>query len=162
MDNGFRWLTVGPKTQPDLEIVLIEPQPGPMLDEESAQAVRLLLRKGGARCGRVRSRRLPQDLRRVEEPRRAVRRRAAGTVLRNRGDHARRTGQLVQHDADKTALRSYAFVRFRPAWRYNSVVVWRTPFTSRDSQQRCHASEEHHSGFGTCVYSRAHPAARFS
>jgi hypothetical protein len=46
MDNGFRWLTVGPKTQQDLEIVLIEPKPGPMLDEESAQAVRLLLRKG--------------------------------------------------------------------------------------------------------------------
>ena len=46
MDNGFRWLTVGSKTQPDLEIVLIEPKPGPMLDEESAQAVRLLLRKG--------------------------------------------------------------------------------------------------------------------
>ncbi len=46
MDNGFRWLTVGPKTQPDLEIVLIEPKPGPMLDEESAQAVLPLLRKG--------------------------------------------------------------------------------------------------------------------
>lgn len=46
MDNGFRWLTVGPTTQPDLKIVLIEPKPGPMLDEESAQAVRLLLRKG--------------------------------------------------------------------------------------------------------------------
>ena len=46
MDNGFRWLTVGPKAQPDLEIVLMEPKPGPMLDDESAEAVRLLLRKG--------------------------------------------------------------------------------------------------------------------
>jgi catechol 2,3-dioxygenase-like lactoylglutathione lyase family enzyme len=46
MDNGFRWLTVGAKDQPDVEIVLIEPQSGPMLDEEAAQAVRLLLKKG--------------------------------------------------------------------------------------------------------------------
>ena len=46
MDNGFRWLTVGAKDQPDVEIVLMEPQSGPMLDEEAAQAVRLLLKKG--------------------------------------------------------------------------------------------------------------------
>jgi len=46
MDGGFRWLTVGPKAQPELEIVLMEPKAGPMLDEEAAQAVRLLLKKG--------------------------------------------------------------------------------------------------------------------
>jgi len=46
MDNGFRWLTVGPKSQPELEIVLMEPKSGPMFDEEAAQAVRLLLKKG--------------------------------------------------------------------------------------------------------------------
>jgi catechol 2,3-dioxygenase-like lactoylglutathione lyase family enzyme len=45
MENGFRWLTVGPKGQPDLEIVLMEPKPGPLLDEEAASAIRLLLRK---------------------------------------------------------------------------------------------------------------------
>jgi catechol 2,3-dioxygenase-like lactoylglutathione lyase family enzyme len=46
MEGGFRWLTVGPKTQPELEIVLLEPKAGPMLDEEAAGAVRLLLKKG--------------------------------------------------------------------------------------------------------------------
>jgi hypothetical protein len=46
MDGGFRWLTVGPQGQPDMEIVLMEPKPGPMLDEEAAAAVRLLLKKG--------------------------------------------------------------------------------------------------------------------
>ena len=46
MDNGFRWLTVGPQAQPDLEIVLMEPKAGPMFDEESAAAVRTLLKKG--------------------------------------------------------------------------------------------------------------------
>lgn len=42
MENGFRWLTVGPKSQR----VLMEPKPGPMLDDEAAHAVRLLLKKG--------------------------------------------------------------------------------------------------------------------
>ena len=46
MDNGFRWTTIGCDAQPDLEIVLMEPKAGPMLDEESTQAVRLLLKKG--------------------------------------------------------------------------------------------------------------------
>lgn len=46
MEGGFRWLTVGPTMQPDLEIVLMEPKPGPILDEEAADAVRLLLKKG--------------------------------------------------------------------------------------------------------------------
>lgn len=45
MDGGFRWLTVAPKGQ-DIEIILMEPKPGPMLDEESAKQVRSLLEKG--------------------------------------------------------------------------------------------------------------------
>jgi len=46
MDGGFRWPTVGPPAQPDLEIVLMEPKEGPMFDEESVKAIRLLLKKG--------------------------------------------------------------------------------------------------------------------
>jgi len=46
MDSGFRWLTVAPKTQPELEIVLMEPTPGPLFDQEAAKAVRMLLKKG--------------------------------------------------------------------------------------------------------------------
>lgn len=46
MEGGFRWLTVGPPQQPDLEIILMEPKVGPMLDDEAARAVRLLLKKG--------------------------------------------------------------------------------------------------------------------
>jgi catechol 2,3-dioxygenase-like lactoylglutathione lyase family enzyme len=45
MDNGFRWLTVGPIDQPDLEIILTVPGP-PMLDEESAAHMKALLSKG--------------------------------------------------------------------------------------------------------------------
>ena len=46
MDGGFRWLTVIAPEQQDLEIVLLEPKEGPMLDAEAAAAVRLLLKKG--------------------------------------------------------------------------------------------------------------------
>ncbi len=45
MDNGFRWLTVGPKGDPGFELILARPGP-PMVDEESAAAIRGLLAKG--------------------------------------------------------------------------------------------------------------------
>lgn len=44
MDEGFRWLTVTPPEQPDLEIVLAEPKP-PMFEPPQAEAVRTLLEK---------------------------------------------------------------------------------------------------------------------
>jgi len=44
--DDFRWLTVGPKGQPDLEITLMEPKPGPMLDEARCKMLRELIEKG--------------------------------------------------------------------------------------------------------------------
>ena len=46
MDGGFRWLTVGPKSQPDFELVLMEPTPGMLFDEETANQLRAMLEKG--------------------------------------------------------------------------------------------------------------------
>src|SRR5262245_59874564 len=46
MDNGFRWLTVGPKTQPRLEIVLMKLAEGPMCDAATATTLKELVRKG--------------------------------------------------------------------------------------------------------------------
>ena len=43
--DGFRWLTVGPKDQPDINILLARPQP-PMFSEEDAQALLRLVAKG--------------------------------------------------------------------------------------------------------------------
>ena len=51
MDNGFRWLTVTPKGQPDLEIVLMPTEPGPMMDTETSEALRTLIRKGKLGAG---------------------------------------------------------------------------------------------------------------
>jgi len=42
----FRWLTVGPKTQPDVRIILMAIEPGPMLSEENAAALRQLVEAG--------------------------------------------------------------------------------------------------------------------
>ena len=44
MENSFRWLTVNPPDQPDLEIVLADPKP-PMFEEPQAKALRALLEK---------------------------------------------------------------------------------------------------------------------
>ena len=49
--GGFRWLTVGPKSQPDLEIVLMATTANPALSEESAQALQKLLKSGQMSIG---------------------------------------------------------------------------------------------------------------
>ena len=47
MENGFRWLTVTPPEQPDLEIALLTPLDGGMhFDEETRNAFKVLLEKG--------------------------------------------------------------------------------------------------------------------
>ena len=43
--DGFRWLTVGPRGQPDLQILLAYPAP-PMFSPEDAETVRALVAKG--------------------------------------------------------------------------------------------------------------------
>jgi predicted enzyme related to lactoylglutathione lyase len=48
--DGFRWLTVGPKDQPDLNILLAHPAP-PMFDEEDAVMLRGLIAKGSMAGG---------------------------------------------------------------------------------------------------------------
>jgi predicted enzyme related to lactoylglutathione lyase len=51
MDGGFRWVTVAPKDQSDFEIVLMEPNPGFMFDEEDAQKLRSLITNGKLGAG---------------------------------------------------------------------------------------------------------------
>jgi catechol 2,3-dioxygenase-like lactoylglutathione lyase family enzyme len=47
MENGFRWLTVCPPEQPDLQVALLSPLGGMMgFDEETKDAFRVLLNKG--------------------------------------------------------------------------------------------------------------------
>lgn len=53
MENGFRWLTITPPEQPDLEIALLAPlTEGAMgYDEETRNAFRVLLEKGALGAG---------------------------------------------------------------------------------------------------------------
>ena len=50
MIEGFRWLTVGPKGQPDLNVLLARPSP-PMFSEADAEALRGLVAKGSMAGG---------------------------------------------------------------------------------------------------------------
>lgn len=51
LEGGFRWLTVGPKSQTDFEIALMEPRAGFMFDEETAAQIRALVEKGSLGTG---------------------------------------------------------------------------------------------------------------
>jgi catechol 2,3-dioxygenase-like lactoylglutathione lyase family enzyme len=51
MDNGFRWLTVGPKAQPEMEIALMKLAVGPLLDAERVATLRDLVQKGSFSIG---------------------------------------------------------------------------------------------------------------
>src|SRR3954467_5945259 len=46
MGPGMRWLTVGPKDQPDLEIILMAIQEGMSFTKDSAEQMRNLVKKG--------------------------------------------------------------------------------------------------------------------
>ena len=45
MDNGFRWLTVSPKGQPDFQLILMKVD-GPNIQPEAAATLRTLMEKG--------------------------------------------------------------------------------------------------------------------
>ena len=51
MDNGFRWLTVGPKGQKDLEIILMQVGSNPRSDPEASELLRTLIGKGALGAG---------------------------------------------------------------------------------------------------------------
>jgi catechol 2,3-dioxygenase-like lactoylglutathione lyase family enzyme len=51
MDNGFRWLTVGPKTQPDLEIVLMAVKESPMFPADQVAQLKKLIESGSLGAG---------------------------------------------------------------------------------------------------------------
>lgn len=50
MENGYRWLTVGPPASPEFQLALSVPGP-PMHDDETAAMIRSLLAKGALSAG---------------------------------------------------------------------------------------------------------------
>ena len=51
-DEGtVRWVTVSPKGQPDLEVILMPVSPGPMFDAQTAEEMKALVRRGAFGVG---------------------------------------------------------------------------------------------------------------
>jgi catechol 2,3-dioxygenase-like lactoylglutathione lyase family enzyme len=46
MEGGFRWLTLSPKGQPDLQIILMPIVEGPHMSKETVEHLRALLKQG--------------------------------------------------------------------------------------------------------------------
>ena len=44
--ENFRWLTMCTSDDPDFEIILLEPKPGMMMDEDTSQQLRAIMAKG--------------------------------------------------------------------------------------------------------------------
>jgi predicted enzyme related to lactoylglutathione lyase len=51
MDGGFRWLTVAPENQSNFEIILMEPKPGFMFEEEACNKLLSLIAGGKLGAG---------------------------------------------------------------------------------------------------------------
>jgi predicted enzyme related to lactoylglutathione lyase len=51
MLGDFRWLTVGPKGQPDLELILMAIRPSPFMDEQACATLRALVERSGMSSG---------------------------------------------------------------------------------------------------------------
>ena len=50
-DSGLRWLTLNPKGQPDLELILAQIATGPMFDAETAEEMRAMVERGAFGIG---------------------------------------------------------------------------------------------------------------
>ena len=50
-EGGIRWVTLSPKGQPDLEIILTPITPGPMFDAETVEQMEALVRGGALGVG---------------------------------------------------------------------------------------------------------------
>jgi hypothetical protein len=61
MDNGYRWLTVTPPEQPDMEIILMPTLTNPMMDEETRNAFKTLLEKGQLKAKGVQFKSEPKE-----------------------------------------------------------------------------------------------------
>ena len=51
MNDELRWVTLSPKGQPDLEIILAPIAPGPMFSAETAEEMKALVEKGALGIG---------------------------------------------------------------------------------------------------------------
>jgi catechol 2,3-dioxygenase-like lactoylglutathione lyase family enzyme len=46
INDDFRWLTMCTNDEPDFELILLEPKPGMLMDEETSKQMRAIMAKG--------------------------------------------------------------------------------------------------------------------
>lgn len=51
VEGGFRWLTVHPRSNSQLQLVLAEPKEGPMFSKDAAEKIRALIEEGAFGAG---------------------------------------------------------------------------------------------------------------
>ena len=94
MGEGFRWVTVGHPSQPELQVTLMTP--GPPLERRDGRSDPPLARERFDERVRARDRQLPEAVRRAVGQGRRVRAAAVGAALRRRSAHARQLRQLAR------------------------------------------------------------------
>ena len=100
---GFRWLTVGPKDQPDLQIILASCDMGRA--PEAAAQLRALVASGSMGVGVMATDDCHQTYKELLGQGRDLPLRARRASLRHRGDDARRLGQHDQPGATEGVRR---------------------------------------------------------
>ena len=98
LDSGFRWLTVGPPGQPDLDLVLMKPGP-PAMPPEAAEQIMALIAKGAMGSGVFGTDDCRGTYAELSEQGRRVPGGARRALLRHRGHVPRQLRQLVQPHA---------------------------------------------------------------
>jgi hypothetical protein len=99
--DGFRWLTVSPHDQPDLEFALLKPGP-PMHDEETGAQIRALVAKGAIGGGVWETDDCKATFDELSARGVEFLSRAGGAAVRHRGGVPGRLRELVQpHPADR-------------------------------------------------------------
>ena len=127
--GGFRWLTVGAKDQPDLQLILSSCDMG--RSPEAAEQLRTLVASGGmGGCGRHGDRRLRSDVQGALVQGCDVPVGAGGAAVRHRGDDARRLGQPHQpHPALRVRPRGHVELLRRGPWPAVDASAHRRPRT---------------------------------
>ena len=103
LDSGFRWLTVGPPGQPDLDLVLMKPGP-PAMPPEAAEQIMALIAKGAMGSGVFGTDDCRGTYAELKERGVEFLRGARRALLRHRGDvprQLRATGSASRNDRAK-------------------------------------------------------------
>ena len=92
-DSGLRWLTLNPKGQPDLELILAQVATGPMFDAETAEEMRAMVERGAFGIG----------------VRRTISRQCASSLMSPAIVRARRPASVTRRSVSRASSSSFRY-----------------------------------------------------